>query len=473
MKIISSLTFIVIFLSGFTNITQAAPSCANNVKPVKTDAGGYFVYKCPKNSSASTTSSVSTVSTGPKGLAGIDIENDPTKEFYSAPIAGFRPFMHKETWRTQDFNNDGYADFIYIGGMVYKTNPKERKEYERTGHLCGAKACKGPKPGPDFWLGTESGELVRSNELFIDNREDPGMSLGRGAQVADFNNDGVLDVFINDHGTGGDDGWRDSYFLSQPNGTWLESSDTHLSHPNFKNFSHGGTTGDIDDDGDMDVVVTHTGPLTHNTHHRLMCWMNDGTGFLKKRGCGGHFSFAIELGDMDGDGDLDLFQGGLEKSECKHCAITGIVWNDGRGNFNKHNTTRLPQHGEIYFNVPEASISDLDGDGDLDLVLSRAGHLYGGTAVSIIENLGNKKFKSHGIIEVLPAPDGYVATSEANPWNKFIISIKFRDLDKDGDMDIFLHALAPRTNGSVLLNKGNLKFDVLMPHQTKHLISKK
>jgi hypothetical protein len=106
-------------------------------------------------------------------------------------------------------------------------------------------------------------------------------------------------------------------------------------------------------------------------------------------------------------------------------------------------------------------------------VLSRAGHLYGGTAVSIIENLGNKKFKSHGIIEVLPAPDGYVATSEANPWNKFIISIKFRDLDKDGDMDIFLHSLAPRTNGSVLLNKGNLKFEVLMPHQTKHLISKK
>ena len=61
-----------------------------------------------------------------------------------------------------------------------------------------------------------------------------------------------------------------------------------------------------------------------------MCWMNDGTGFLKKRGCGGHFSFAIELGDMDGDGDLDILQGGLEKSDCKHCTITGIVWNDGQ-----------------------------------------------------------------------------------------------------------------------------------------------
>ena len=472
MKIISSLTFIIIFLSGFTNITQAAPSCANNVKPIKTDAGGYFVYKCPKHSSASTTSSVSTVNTGPKGLAGIDIENDSTKDWYPAPMNGFHDYMLKETWRARDFNNDGYTDFIYIGGMTYSTNDGGKKA-RTTGDLCGGKACTGQLARVGFWLGTESGKLVKSNDLFIDNREYPGVSLGKGAQVADFNNDGVLDLFINDHGTGGQDGFRDSYFLSQSNGTWLESSDTHLSHPNFQVFSHGGSTGDINGDGHMDVVVTHTGPSAHNTHHRLMCWMNDGTGFLKKRGCGGHFSFAIELGDMDGDGDLDLFQAGLEKSECKHCAITGIVWNDGRGNFSKHNTTRLPQHGEIYFNVPEVSISDLDGDGDLDLALSRAGHLYGGTAVSIIENLGNKKFKSHGIIEVLPVPDGYVATSEANPWNNFIISIKFRDLDEDGDMDVYLHSHRPRTNGAVLLNKGNLNFEVLMPHQTKHLISKK
>ena len=52
-------------------------------------------------------------------------------------------------------------------------------------------------------------------------------------------------------------------------------------------------------------------------------------------------------------------------------------------------------------------MADLDNDGDLDIVLSRAGHMYVGTAVSIIENLGNKKFKDRGLIEVRPAPDGY------------------------------------------------------------------
>ena len=41
--------------------------------------------------------------------------------------------------------------------------------------------------------------------------------------------------------------------------------------------------------------------------------------------------------------------------------------------------------------VPEASAADLDNDGDLDIVYSRAGFLYVGTAIQIIENLGNKR----------------------------------------------------------------------------------
>ena len=36
--------------------------------------------------------------------------------------------------------------------------------------------------------------------------------------------------------------------------------------------------------------------------------------------------------------------------------------------------------------IPELSIWDLDDDGDLDMTLSRAGHLYVGVAIQIIEN---------------------------------------------------------------------------------------
>lgn len=79
--------------------------------------------------------------------------------------------------------------------MKYETSAEERERYERTGHLCEAKACPGPKQPPELWLGTESGQLIKSAHLIIDNREDPGLSLGKGAQVADYNNDGVFRFF--------------------------------------------------------------------------------------------------------------------------------------------------------------------------------------------------------------------------------------------------------------------------------------
>ena len=307
-------------------------------------------------------------------------------------------------------------------------------------------------------MGDANKQLTYSPELIIDNREDSGMSLGRQLLVADYNNDKVLDFYVADHGVGTHDGVRDSYFLSQPNGTWVESSETHLSHSNFVVFDHGGATGDIDNDGDMDVVITE---LNGKTGTALWCLINDGTGYLNKRKCGGIFSFALELADIDGDGYLDVLLGA---HEFENNSFTGIVWNDGSGNFPKHSKTSLPQHKKKWGSVPEVSAADLDNDGDLDIVYSRAGKLYVGTAVQIIENLGNKKFKDHGIFPLVEAPDDYVPVHEGNEWNDYIEAIRFRDLDKDGDIDLYLSSsMSRKTNGMVLINQGDFNFSITKP----------
>jgi hypothetical protein len=197
--------------------------------------------------------------------------------------------------------------------------------------------------------------------------------------------------------------------------------------------------------------------------------MNDGTGYLKKRKCGGIFSFALELADMDGDGYLDVLLGA---HEFENNAFTGIVWNDGRGNFPKHIKTSLPQHKKKWGTVPEVSVADLDKDGDLDIVYSRAGKLYVGTAIQIIENLGNKRFKDHGIFPLVEAPDDYVPVHEGNEWNDYIEAIRFRDLDKDGDIDLYLSSGSQKTNGMVLLNQGDFNFSLIKAFEAYELYEK-
>ena len=395
--------------------------------------------------------------------SGISIENDPNLDFFKPPQKPYptgKLYWFGYKWQMADFNKDGYSDVLYIGVM----NPNNVEwTGEDTSGLCGGGKCKGKKPLPSLYLGDANNKLTYSPELLIDNREDSGMSLGYRALVADYNKDDILDFYIADTAVGTHNGFRDSYFLSQPNGTWLESSETHLSHSNFEVFDHGGATGDIDNDGDMDVVITE---LKWKTGTALWCLINNGTGYLNKRKCGGIFSFALELADMDGDGDLDVLLGAHEFE--KSTDFTGIVWNDGRGNFNKHNKTRLPQHKKKWGAVPEVSVADLDNDGDLDIVYSRAGKLYVGTAIQIIENLGKKKFKDHGIFPLVEAPDDYIATHEGNEWNDFIEDIRFRDLDKDGDIDLYLSSsMSRKTDGVVLLNHGDFTFEILHPHVAK------
>ena len=447
--------FLLLILSLFSAQSYAA-SCADGSEPVKSISadGTYFVYSCGGQASSSTANS------NIKAVAGIDIENDPNVDFFKPQIAPYptkQLYWFGRMWKMADFNNDGITDVLYIGTM----NPNNSVSGgEDTGDICGTKACAGDKPLPSLYIGGKDGALTYSPHLLIDDRKESGMSLGRQLLVADFNSDNTLDFYVADHGIGTHNGIRDSYFLSQTDGTWVESSNTHLSHSNFQVFDHGGATGDIDNDGDMDVVITE---INWKTGTFLWCLINDGTGFLNKRKCGGIFSFALELADMDGDGYLDVLLGAHEFE--KSIDFTGIVWNDGRGNFPKHNNTTLPQHKKKWGTVPEVSAADLDNDGDLDIVYSRAGELYVGTAIQIIENLGNKKFKDHGIFPLVEAPSDFTTASEGNEWNDFIEAILFRDLDNDGDTDIYLASGSSKTNGIVLLNNGNFNFDLIRPDE--------
>ena len=436
--------FLLLILSFFS-LQGFAGSCPDGSEPVKSvsDDGTYFVYNCGggNEQASSSTANSSNINSNTKALAGIYIENDPNINFF-APPSDPPPtrviYSATGVYFKADFNNDGLTDVIYTGVMHAKNHGCSYQD-----KCTLQQQDDGIKPQPALYMGSADGKFHFSPELLIDNRANKGMSVGRQLLIADYNNDKVLDIYIPDHGqTHQSKGYRDSYYLSQPNGTWLESSNTHLSDNNFIAYSHGGATGDIDNDGDMDVVLTDFGTF--------WCLMNDGSGFLTKRQCGGSNAFALELADMDNDGDLDAIFGGHEYGGDGF--PTGIYWNDGRGNFMPYNTTPLKQH-KVWGTIPEVSAWDLDNDGDVDIVYSRAGKHYKKTAIQIIENLGNKKFKDHGIFPV----DDY------SNRNGFISSILFNDLDSDGDYDLYLASGVPWTDGAVVINNGNFDFSMITP----------
>ena len=113
--------------------------------------------------------------------------------------------------------------------------------------------------------------------------------------------------------------------------------------------------GDLDSDGDLDAFTANA-PHARKADPADRVFINPGDGSLADTGqnLGEDYSLAVELGDLDGDGDTDAVVGTLGGGT--------VVWlNDGRGVFQRHPT--ILKTG----NAMGLALGDLDGDGDLDL----------------------------------------------------------------------------------------------------------
>jgi len=423
-------------------------------------SGGSFDGKLDANEVADLTEAMSTVGIDITIQSGAEIESNGNLIIHTKTP----PIIESRYWWTHastvaDFNGDGIMD-VWITGT--QTPPEEFRNYQsvNTGDKCGKTklGCDSPLTKPSLFIGTKDGKYLLRDDLVIDNRAKPGQSLARQNLVADFNGDGKLDIFVADHGLGQHDGFKDSYFLSQLDGTLLESSESHLSHPNIELFDHGGATGDIDGDGDMDVVLT-----SGNDGGTIHCYYNNGTGKMKMRKCASIKAFSIELADMDGDGDLDLVHHSDDRGSC--CGTTwkglttGIRYNNGKGAFNGR-SVKLPSGDKHFVHSPELNVWDIDKDGDQDIVIGRVGDLYAGVAIQVLENTGNGiKFNS-SMYELVVPHEGFKPKGEGNEYNYFIEQLRFADVDRDGDTDIMMvyHGGELLPTGSWMRNDGDMKF---------------
>jgi hypothetical protein len=244
----------------------------------------------------------------------------------------------------------------------------------------------------------------------------PAFGLGGSTEVAlgDLDDDTDLDAVVANE-------------ADQPETVWLNDGAGNFSaHPTTPSFGLGDSfdveLGDLDGDKDLDAVVANS------VDDAETVWLNDGAGnfsaHLTTPSFGAGTSRDVELGDLDGDTDLDAV-----------VANTGVqtetVWlNDGAGNFSAHPTT--PSFGMR--DSEDVALGDLDGDTDLDAIVANYAE-----AETVWLNDGTGNFSAH------PTTPSFGAGYSRD--------VALGDLDGDKDLDAVVANSANETE-TVWLNNG-------------------
>ena len=302
--------------------------------------------------------------------------------------------------------------------------------------------------------------------------------MGSGAAFLDFDNDGDLDVFLVQGGRvnsstplrfpetePADSAGRLYRNQLIPDGSLRFEDVTSTSGLTANGVGMGVATGDVDNDGDIDLYLSNFGPDE--------LYLNRGDGTFENQSDSldkgvDNWSTSVSIADVDGDGHLDIFVAryvDLDRENARKCQSASglrdycspdvyrpladtLLRGNGRGEF----TTDTTWYGGRP--MPSTGLgvvaSDFDADGLIDIYVAndkRANQLW--------MNQGGARFEEVALLNgVAFNGDGKAEAS---------MGIAVGDSDNDGDDDIFVTHLRGETHTLYGNNGGALFQDMTIP----------
>ena len=219
----------------------------------------------------------------------------------------------------------------------------------------------------------------------------PDIHTTSSVLLADVDGDGDLDALVGNHG-------RNRLYANEGNGVFGSGSDLSVESDSTTSLA----VGDLDGDGDLDLVVGNEGPAGQVNRVHL----NDGSGVFGAAtdlSADAYRTVSVVVGDVDGDGDLDVVTGNTNR-------VNRVHFNDGSGAFG--GGSDLSPDVDMTRSVV---LADIDGDGDLDAVAANNGNdrVYRNDGTGAFDNGTDLSTDTHSTL-----------------------SVTLGDLDGDGDLDV-------------------------------------